>query len=296
MSREQLANILEIGAQFPPPVQAGPEALRGWFEAINANTPIPEGLMIERVGAGPAGGDLLRFANSDERRLIVYFHGGGFLFGSSRSHRVVAANLCRASGIVALAADYRLAPEHPAPAAHDDAFAVYRWALEAGYAPSAICLAGDSAGGNLALCTVMRARDQGLPLPGALALMSPALDFTGTSESARTILDAPLVNRDFMALFNHFYFGDRDLVNPTWAPLNGTLTGLPPTLIHVGSWELLRDDSVALECGLRSAKGEAELKIWDGMCHSWQLFAPMLEEGTASIEEAGAFAKARLKA
>ncbi|MCP3473115.1 alpha/beta hydrolase [Bradyrhizobium sp. CCGUVB1N3] len=294
MSRQQLDAILQMSAQFPPPANGSPADMRAWFEAINAQTPIPDGAMIERVSSGPVGGDLIRYPNSDGKRLIVYFHGGGFFFGSSRSHRVVAANLARASGFSVLAADYRLAPEHPAPAAHDDALAVYRWALEQGFAPSAVCLSGDSAGGNLTIATAMRARDEGLPMPGALVVMSPALDFTGQSESFRTIADAPLLTPQLTELFKQVYFGASLPASPYLAPLNGDLSQLPATLIHVGSWELLRDDSVQLAGRLRQAGGSAELKIWDGMCHSWQLFAPMLDEGMASIEEAAAFARGRL--
>jgi acetyl esterase/lipase len=294
MSKQQLEAILQMSAQFPPPADGTPADMRAWFEGINAQTPIPEGAMIERVNAGPVGGDLIRYPGSSDKGLIIYFHGGGFFFGSSRSHRVIAANLARVSGIGVLAADYRLAPEHPAPAAHDDALAIYRWALDQGYPPSAIALAGDSAGGNLALSTAVRAREVGLPLPGALALMSPALDFTGQSESYRTIDDAPLLTRGLMDLFTHVYVGDGDPRSPKVTPFDSDLSKLPPTLIHVGGWELLRDDSVRIAARLREAAVDVDLKVWDGMCHSWQLFAPMLEEGMASVEQTGVFARRHL--
>jgi acetyl esterase/lipase len=244
----------------------------------------------------PAGGDLIRYHGTDDKRLIIYFHGGGFFFGSSRSHRVVAANLARLSGMTVLAADYRLAPEHPAPAAHDDALAIYKWALDRGYAASAIALTGDSAGGNLALATAVRVRDAGLPRPGALVLMSPALDFTGQSESYRTIADAPLLTPQLMALFTNVYVGKDDPRSPLVTPFDSDLSQLPPALIQVGSWELLRDDSITIAKRLRAAGGVVELKVWEGMCHSWQLFAPMLDEGMSSIEEAASFARTHLKA
>ncbi|WP_338720975.1 alpha/beta hydrolase [Devosia sp. XK-2] len=289
MSREQLDFILKVSAENPPPPNAGPPQMREWFEAINAQTPIADGAMIETISVGPCPADLIRLPGSDKNRLVIYYHGGGFLFGSPRSHRTIATHLARTGGATVLSVDYRLAPEHPAPTAHEDAYAAYLWALDHGYAPASIVLSGDSAGGNLALATAVRARDSGVPLPSSLVLMSPALDLASEGESHRSQADAPLVNRGLMDLFNAVYVGSGDLRSPQVTPFYGDVSGLPPVLVHVGSWELLRDDSVTLAERINSSGGNAELKVWDGMCHSWQLFAPMLEEGMASIEEAGAF-------
>ena len=209
MSKAQLDFILDISSQNPPPENATPDMMRAWFEGINAGTPIADGSMIERVSAGPSGGDLIRRDETDESRLVIYYHGGGFFFGSSRSHRVIATHLARTSGAVVLAADYRLAPEYPAPTAHDDAFAVYKWALAQGYDPAAIALTGDSAGGNLALSVAVRAKKEGLPQPGALVLMSPALDLAGEGHSHHSVIDAPLLTPQLMALFNAVYVGAR---------------------------------------------------------------------------------------
>ncbi|WP_297108519.1 alpha/beta hydrolase [uncultured Devosia sp.] len=289
MSKEQLDFILRLSAENPPPANATPPQMREWFEAINAQTPIAEGAMIETISVGPCPAELVRLPGSDENQLVIYYHGGGFLFGSPRSHRTIATHLAKVSGATVLSVDYRLAPEHPAPTAHDDAYAAYFWALEHGYAPASIVLSGDSAGGNLALSTAVRARDNGVPLPSCLVLMSPALDFASEGESHRTLADAPLVNRELMGLFNAVYIGAGDLRSPQVTPFYGDVSGLPPVLVHVGSWELLRDDSITIADRINASGGSAELKVWEGMCHSWQLFAPMLEEGMASIEEAGGF-------
>nr|WP_295883906.1 alpha/beta hydrolase [uncultured Devosia sp.] len=291
MSKEQLDFILKISAENPPPANATPPQLREWFEAINAQTPIADGAMIETISVGPCSAELIRLPGGDENRLVIYYHGGGFLFGSPRSHRTIATHLAKASGATVLSVDYRLAPEHPAPTAHDDAYAAYRWALDRGYPPASVVLSGDSAGGNLALAAAVRARDAGLPLPACLVLMSPALDLASEGESHRTMADAPLVNRDLMGLFNMVYVGAGDLRSPKVTPFYGDVSGLPPVLVHVGSWELLRDDSISIAARINAAGGKAELKVWEGMCHSWQLFAPMLEEGMASIEEAGDFVR-----
>ncbi len=294
MSKEQLKFILEISAQNPPPENAGPDGMREWFEGINAQTPIAESAMIERLSIGPCEAELIRLPNTKPGRLVIYYHGGGFFFGSPRSHRVIASNLARVSGAAVLSVDYRLAPEHPAPAAHDDAFAAYKWALDKGYAASSVALSGDSAGGNLALATAVRARDEGLALPGCLVLMSPALDLADDGDSHHTVTDAPLLTPELMGLFNAVYIGDGDRRSPAVTPFHSDMAGLPPVLVHVGSWEILRDDSIAIASRINAAGGKAELKVWDGMVHSWQLFAPMLDEGMASIDEAGAFVNSHL--
>ncbi|MFW8584595.1 alpha/beta hydrolase [Rhizobium beringeri] len=295
MSKAQLDFILNISAQNPPPKNASPAMMREWFEGINAETPIADGSMIERVPAGPCGGDLIRRDETDESRLVIYYHGGGFFFGSSRSHRVIATHLARTSGAAVLAADYRLAPENPAPAAHDDAFAVYKWALAQGYDPAAIALIGDSAGGNLALSVAVRAKKEGLPQPDALVLMSPALDLAGEGDSHHSVTDAPLLTPQLMELFTMVYVGSGDRKSEMVTPFYSDFTGLPPTLVQIGSWEILREDSVTVVERLKAAGVSAELNIFEGMVHSWQLFAPMLDEGMQSIEEAGGFLRNRLR-
>jgi acetyl esterase/lipase len=285
MSKEQLDFILGVSAQNPPP-RGGPIALREWFEGINAQTPVVE-TEIEPISIGPFSGEILVAPDGDRSKLVIYYHGGGFMMGSPRSHRVIASNLARSTGAAVLSVAYRLAPEHPAPTAHDDAFAAYEWALNEGFRPESVALTGDSAGGNLALATAVRARDADLPMPAAIAVFSPALDLAAEGQSHET--DAPLLVRPLMDLFNAIYLGEGDRKSPDVTPFYSNLNGLPPTLLHVGTWEILRDDSVSMAARLKAAGVETELKLWDGMVHSWQLFAPMLDEGMASIEEAGAF-------
>ncbi len=295
MSSQQLEQILAISAENPPPQTVDAPLLRQWFEAINEHTPVADGVIIERKSLGDFEAEINRFTDSRPDSLIIYYHGGGFMMGSPRSHRVVSSNLARAGGVPVLSVDYRLAPEHPAPTAHDDAVAAYRWALNQGYTSTSIALVGDSAGGNLALATAIRARDEGLPLPACVALMSPGLDLAGEGDSHRSEAGAPLLTSELMGLFNAMYVGDGDPKSPRVTPFYSDLSGLPPVLIHVGSWELLRDDSVTTASRIEAAGGMANLKVWQGMCHSWQLFAPMLDEGMASIEETGEFIRQHLK-
>jgi monoterpene epsilon-lactone hydrolase len=293
MSKQQLAEILAVSAQNPPPVGTTPGAMRAWMEDALDQVPVAENVAIRRVKCGPCDGDLIIPAGGDESRLIIFYHGGGFLFGSSRTHRVIASNLARAAGSVVLVPDYRLAPENPAPAAHDDAFSVYEWALDQGYAPGKLALCGDSGGGNLALATAVRAKEAGLPQPCALTLMSPWLDFAQEGASHQGTPDDPIAPAQLLELLIDSYLGDGDRKSSKVTPFYANFTGLTATLVHVGTRERLHDDSVTVVERLKRDGVAAELKIFDGMCHTWQLYAPMLEEGMASIEELAAFIKLR---
>ena len=292
MSQQQLAELLKIGAQNSPPANPTPQMMRAWAEGITSHTPLAKNVRIERVNCGPCEADLILPEGGDPSRLIIYYHGGGFFFFSSRTYRVTTTNLARAAGCAVLVPDYRLAPENPAPAAHDDAFAVYQWALNQGYAPAKLALSGDSAGGNLALATAVRAKEAGLPLPAALVLLSPWLDFAEDGASYQSTRDDPILPAEVLDGFKHAYLGNGDRRSSKVTPFYADLSGLPPTLVHVGSWERLRNDSATIVERLTAAGVPAELKIFDGMCHGWQLFAPMLEEGMASIEESAGFIKA----
>lgn len=292
MSTQQLAEILKISAQNPPPANATPPMMRAWAEDITSHTPLAQNVRIWRSTFGPYQGDLILPEGGDASRLIIYYHGGGFFLFTSHTYRVTTSNLARAAGCAVFAPDYRLAPENPAPAAHEDAFAVYQWALKQGYAADKIALGGDSAGGNLALATVVRAKDAGLPLPNALVLFSPWLDFAEEGASYRNTVDDPILPAPVLDGFKLAYLGNGDRKSAKVTPLYSDYTGLPPTLVHVGSWERLRDDSITLVERMKTAGVRAELKVFDGMSHGWQLFAPMLEEGMQSIEESAAFIRA----
>jgi monoterpene epsilon-lactone hydrolase len=292
MSKQQLAAILEMSAQIPPPANATPAEMRAWIEGVASQLPVAENVQIERLTCGPCDGELILPGGGDASRLIILYHGGGFFFGSSRTHRVIASNLARAAGSAVLTPDYRLAPENPAPAAHHDAFAVYRWALKQGYAPRKMALYGDSSGGNVVLATAVRAKEAELPQPGALALVSPWLDVAREGASHQGTPDDPVVANELLDLFTLCYLGYGDRKSPTVTPFYADFSGLPPTLVHVGTRERLHDDSVTVVERMKAAGVAADLKVFDGMCHNWQLYAPMLDEGVASIEACAAFIKA----
>ncbi len=292
MSKQQLDAILQLAAEAPPPESPTPPDMRAWFEAINAQTPVAEGMEISAMNSGSWSGEWLRPSRSDGRRLMIYYHGGGFLFGSPRSHRAITTQLAQLTAAPVLSIDYRLAPEHPAPAAHDDCFDAYRWALQQGFDASNISLAGDSAGGNLALSTAIRARDEGLPLPGCVVMMSPALDLAGDGESHTRLQDAPLLTKELVDLFNRAYVVDGNLRSSLVTPFYSDMAGLPPVLIHVGSNEMLVDDSLTVAERIEQAGSPVELKVWQDMVHCWQLYGPMLEESMQSMEEIARFVMA----
>jgi acetyl esterase/lipase len=246
---------------------------------------------VERVKAGGVDAAWIAAPGVRRDRVLVYVHGGGYAMGSVNSHRDLIARLSAAADCRALGLDYRLAPEHPFPAALEDATAAYGWLLDQGIAPHRIALAGDSSGGGLTAATLVALRDAGRPLPAAAVLLSPWVDFEATGESyeSRKRFD-PMVRRHLIQMQARTYLaGKGDLRNPLAAPLHADLSGLPPLLIQVGDHETLLDDSRAFAEKARAASVDVTLEIWDEMIHVFQLFADELEEARRAIHRIGAF-------
>ncbi len=250
---------------------------------------------VERVTiAGDISAEWQGAPGASPRRVILYFHGGGYVTGSSRSHRHITSALSAASGGRSLSVDYRMAPEHPFPAAPDDGIAAYRWLLEEGYAANQVAIGGDSAGGGLALATLLQARDKGLPMPAAALLISPWADLTCSSETYRTRADIdPMITQAGIADTARTYLGEADARDPRASPVFADLRGLPPMLIQVGEAEVLLDDARDLASNARRAGVSASLEVWDHMVHVWHAFHPILDEGERAITRLGDFAAAR---
>ncbi len=228
-------------------------------------------------------------------RCILYFHGGAYVAMSARTHRSVTSRLATWSDASLFALDYRLAPEHRFPAALDDALGAYRALIAAGTPASRIVVAGDSAGGGLALSLLIAARDAGDPQPAAAVLFSPWTDLAATGKS---IIDNDaadvLMFGSWVATVARHYLGDTPATDPLASPVYADLTGLPPMLIQVSGSEVLLDDSRRVFETAGQSGVEAKLQIWPGLPHDWQVFAPILPEGRAALRDASAFIRAQL--
>ncbi len=227
---------------------------------------------------------------SDPERVVLYFHGGGYSTGSINSHRDFLARLCIASGTRVLAADYRLAPEHPFPAQLEDSHAVYRWLLEReGMAPEHIVMGGESAGAGLTLSTLVSLRDEGLPLPAGAVLISGWFDLDPRSTSMQFNSHYDFVTRLGVRTMAKRFAPRDEHRNPLVSPVHAELAGLPPLLVQVGAAESLLDDSLRVAERARSEGVDVTLEVWPDMIHAWHVFAPMLEEGRKAIDRIGVF-------
>jgi epsilon-lactone hydrolase len=257
--------------------------------------PKPEDITWEPLDAAGVPAEWVIPDDSEPGRALVYLHGGGYATGTLESTRALSSHLARATRARLLAVDYRLAHEHPFPAAVDDAVTAYRFAASAGYAPEAIALCGDSSGGGLALATLIALRERGEPVPGAAVCMSPWTDLTLSGSSLQTNRDAdPMVSATTLALMADAYLGDVDRRSPTASPLFADLRGLPPMLVQVGSAELLLDDAKRFVERAQEAGVDVTLEIWDDAFHVWHAFADLLPEAREAIARIGTYVDQRL--
>ncbi|HZU85999.1 MAG TPA: alpha/beta hydrolase [Anaerolineaceae bacterium] len=228
-------------------------------------------------------------------KVILYFHGGGYVIGSAHGHLPITAKFVLGSDTGALLFDYRLAPEHPFPAGLEDALSAYRYLLGQGIHPDRIVFMGDSAGGGLCLATLLAARDQGLPLPAAAVALSPWTDLKNTGESYETNAKVDTLTwRESQVVFSKYYVGEQDPGQPWISPLYGDLRGLPPLLIFVGGDELLRDDSTRFAEKAQQAGVEVTLRVGAGMFHCYPACAPAFPEATQALEEICGFIRAKI--
>lgn len=263
-------------------------ARRVFGEAKLIRFRLPRGLKIETVD-GEVRGEWqipqhLRFPDS----VLLYFHGGGYVSCSPRSHRPISATLAQLIGCRVFSLDYRLAPEHPCPAAADDAFEAFCWLVKSGIKPEKIALAGDSAGGGLVMATLVRLRDQAMPLPACAAGISPWVDLSGGYTPTNQKSCAMFFPEDGMA-FARIYLDGTSGRSSSASPLLADLSGLPPLLIQAADSELLYDDAVRLHEKAIASGVESRLHIYPGLPHVWQMFAGVVPEADQSLEEIAEF-------
>jgi epsilon-lactone hydrolase len=288
MADTEIEAIRAMLAARPRPAGVGERRQR--LDALGMQYPVPEGVRVETVRANGVAAEWTVAPGADPGRVVLFLHGGGYIAGSLQSHRHMVAQVGREAQARTLALDYRLAPEHPFPAAMEDAIAGYRFLLSEGYEPKRVALGGESAGGGLAVATLVSVRDANLPLPGCVWLSSPWVDLEaiGPSMTAKAPVD-PLIQRPYVLEIAAAYLNGAAPRTPLAAPLYADLSGLPPMLVQVGSAETLLDDAVRLAAVAGAADVGVRLEIWPDMIHAWHLFYQQLDAGRRSLAEAGAF-------
>ncbi len=284
-STVELRKQFEEGAKkfgsIPPEIVVSPVSIPG----------LPEGLSAEWIH--PAGSTSTPSASD---KAIFYTHGGGYVTGNCADHRMHVAKFVRAAGVGALLYDYRLAPEHPFPAAMQDTLTAYRWLLSQNVRPENIIIVGESAGGGLCLASLLAIRDEKLPLPAAGVALSPWTDLKCSGESYRTNARRDISTLGSWEVWGGYYVGSNDPTNPWISPLYGDLHDLPPILIEVGDHEILLDDSRGFAEKAKSAGVDITLHVWEGMVHCFPLFAPMFPEAIQAWDETIATIRKRLQA
>jgi acetyl esterase/lipase len=265
------------------------------MDEICAIDPPEPDIIFSPVSIGGMAAEWSLAPGSDPARVLLYFHGGGYCSGSITSHRGMVGRVGKLAGIRTLAIEYRLAPEHPFPAQREDALAAWRFLRSEGYPPQYIVIGGDSAGGNLALATMLALREAREALPAASWLVSPWVDLqmTGATMDSKAAID-PLIGRDYLNGLAAAFLARHDPADPAVSPLRADLRGLPPALIQVGSSETLLDDAVRLAGALGAAEVRTTLEVWPHMIHAWMLWSARLAAGRVASEGAAAWLRTAL--
>jgi acetyl esterase/lipase len=289
MERCDIADIRALLGAKPRPV--GWAERRQRLDDIGSVWPVADDVVLTPVDIDGIPGESSCVAGSDRSRVLMFLHGGGYCSGSIVSHRRMVSEAGRAGGVSTLAVGYRLAPEHPFPAAFDDAWSAWRFLRRQGVAAEHISIGGDSAGGGLSLALTLRLREAGDELPACLWLVSPWVDLTmsGSTLVTKDSVD-PLIHKGYLGELADAYLGaTANRKEARVSPLFAKLKGIPPMLIQVGSDETLLDDAVRLA----SAAGEDDvavtLEIWPHMIHAWHLWNARLEAGRQALGSAGSF-------
>jgi len=264
------------------------EEQRAAMETSAVLFPAEADITAQETDAGGVPADWITVDGSETERMVLYLHGGAYVMGSRNTHRGLAGRIARTADARILLPDYRLAPEHPFPAAVEDAMTCWRWLLAQGHAPDHMAIAGDSAGGGLTLATLLALKAAGESLPACAVGLSPWTDLEGEGPTAEPgAVDDPMLTPEGLRSNGRDYAA-ADLRNPLAAPLHGDLDGLPPLLLQVGTREILLSDSTRFAEKAQAAGVQVTLEIEDGLIHVWQMF-PDVPEAQSAVERIGAF-------
>lgn len=285
VARRELAAVLKDIDDNPWPTEI-PEA-RVLYD--KQGPPVAADIKRHRFEIGGVPAELYTPPEADADRALLFLHGGGYVYGSLQSHAGMAAEIARAARCTSLAMEYRLAPEHPFPAALEDACAAWEWLLRK-YKPEQLGLIGDSAGGGLVMSTLLTLKDKQRPLPGAVVCISPWVDLESKGESwtTRQKLD-PMLDRPLVDLLSGLYLNGKDKAMPVVSSVNADLRGLPPMLIQVGEREVLFSEAELLAKNAKAAGVDVTFEEWKEMVHVWHLYYTMLGAGRDAIARVGAF-------
>jgi len=288
MADPEIDVVRQVLASHPRPTNLAERRKR--LDALGAQYSLPEDVRVEGVDANAVAAEWTTTPVADPSRVILFLHGGGYISGSLDSHRHMIAQAGREAQARTLSLGYRLAPEHPFPAALDDALAGYRFLLSSGFRAKRVVVAGESAGGGLAIAMLVSARDAGLELPACTWCSSPWVDLalSGGSMTTKAAVD-PLISKPYLEELATAYLHGADPRTPLASPIHADLSGLPPMLIQVGSSETLLDDSIRLAAVAGAAGVRVTLEVWPDMIHAWHLFYQQVAAGRRALASVGAF-------
>jgi len=277
-----------IGASLDPSKTI--DEMRLGLEKATKFSMLPAKTEVTQVSYNNVSAEWVSAKNADENNVVLYLHGGGYNLGSPRTHREFAAHISNESCAKVLLPDYRLAPENPFPAGLEDAIASYRYLLDNGYPNNKIAIAGESAGGGLTLATCLSLRDQNVPLPSSLVCLSPWTDLEITGDSIIDLEDIdPMIKLASVKIQAANYIGTNDPKSPLISPIHADYKDLPPMLIHVGSDEILLDDSKRVADKAIKDGADVTLKVYDHMWHFFHVFYKLMPEAKVATKEVGAF-------
>lgn len=267
-----------------------PKVTRKSLEKLAGMAKLPKKVTYEKIKIDGTSAEWCIPENLKNTGVILYTHGGGYIAGSIRTHRGTTGRLALAAKTKCISIEYGLAPENPFPKGLNEVIKVYHWLIEQGINPQKIVLAGDSAGGGLAVATALKLREDKAAMPGGIALMSPWLDLECTGESSVKLADKdPMVVPAALREMGLMYAGNNPLKSPLISPIYADLKGLPPIFIQVSNAEVLFDDSTRFEKKLKESLVNVEVEVWPKMVHVWQAYAPILPEAEKAIKKMGAF-------